>query len=652
MTYLKFDKTQLINLEYSLSKEIVRSNRAGSYWSTTLPFCNTRKYHGLLVTPVEHLNGDRHVLLSAFDETIVENKSEFNLGIHKYQGDVFSPKGHKYLRDFHANPIPTHIYRVGGVVLKKESILVEHKELALLRYTIVESDMTIKLRFRPFLAFRNIHSLSKANLYANTKIMQITNGIKTKLYEGYPYLHMQFSKKVEFIQFPDWYYNIEYSEELKRGYDFKEDLFVPGYFEMSAKQGEVIVFSASTEELHPDHLKEEFEIDLAKRIPRNSFKNCLINSAQQFIVKKGKKTEIIAGFPWFGSWGRDTFISLPGLTLAINNEKDCKDVLDTMVGKLKGGLFPNMGSDENPAFNSVDAPLWFFWALQQYVHSIKSYIPVWTNYGPAMKAILEAYRAGTSFGIRMDDNGLIYAGEKGKALTWMDAVVNGNPVTPRSGYAVEINALWYNAVMFSLELAKKARDEEFTKQWSGLPSLIKESFVRLFWDAKKGYLADVADENRKDWSIRPNQVIAAAMEYSMIDNEMKKGILTVIERDLLTSRGLRTLSPQNEHYKGIYEGNQQQRDRAYHQGTVWPWLLEHFCEAYLSLYKESGLYKVKGLLEGFEETITEYGIGTIAEIYDGDPPHKPRGAISQAWSVASLLRIIEKIENFQPHNDI
>ena len=649
MTYLKFDKTQLINLEYSLSKEIVRSNRAGSYWATTLVFCNTRKYHGLLVTPIEHLDNDRHVLLSAFDETVVENKSEFNLGIHKYQGDVYSPKGHKYLRDFHANPIPTHIYRVGGVIIKKESILVGHKDQALLRYTILESDLSIKLRFRPFLAFRNIHTLSKANLYANTKIKQVTNGIKSKLYDGYPYLYMQFSKKAEFIQVPDWYYNIEYSEEIKRGYDYKEDLFVPGYFEMSAKKGDVIVFSASTVEVNPELLKQDFETDLEKRIPRTSFKNCLINSAQQFVVKKDKKTEIIAGFPWFGTWGRDTFIALPGLTLSIGDDKTCKDVLDTMVNKLKGGLFPNMGSDDNPAFNSVDAPLWFFWSLQQYAHAIKSYSSLWTSYGKAMKAILEAYREGTAYGIKMYENGLIYAGEKGKALTWMDAVVNGKPVTPRCGYAVEINALWYNAVMFALDLAKKAKDNDFTLQWSPLPAIIKDSFLTYFWDSKRGYLADVVDESSKDWSIRPNQVITVALEYSMLDKEMKKGVLTVIERDLLTSRGLRTLSPQNENYKGIYEGNQDQRDKAYHQGTVWPWLLEHFCEGYLNLYKESGLYKVKEILNGFEETINEYGIGTIAEIYDGDPPHQPRGAISQAWSVAALLRIIEKIEKFSEY---
>jgi len=651
MAYLKIDKTQLINLEYSLSREILRSNRAGSYCSTTLVFCNTRKYHGLLVTPVEHLDNDRHVLLSSFDETIIENKSEFNLGIHKYQGDIYSPKGHKYLRDFYANPIPTHIYRVGGVFIKKESLLVQKEDQILLRYTIMESDVPVKLRFRPFLAFRNMHSLSKANLYANTKIKKVTNGICSKLYDGYPYLYMQFSKKAEFVQVPDWYYNIEYLEEQKRGYDFREDLFVPGYFEMSAREGDVVIFSASTAEDDPNNLKQKFDLELEKRTPRISFKNCLINAAQQFIVKKDKKTEIIAGFPWFGSWGRDTFISLPGLTLSIGDVQTCKDVLDTMVSKLKGGLFPNMGSDDNPAFNSVDAPLWFFWALQQYNHAVKSAASIWSEYGPSMKAILNAYREGTSFNIRMHDNGLIYAGEKGKALTWMDAIVNGKPVTPRSGYAVEINALWYNAVMFALELAKKAKDNDFTGHWSELPSIIKESFIEVFWDSKKGYLADVVNEDKKDWSIRPNQVIAVAMEFNMLDNEMKKSILTVVERDLLTPRGLRTLTPNDENYKGIYYGNQEQRDGAYHQGTVWPWLLEPFCEGYLNLYKESGLYKIKTLIDGFEDAITEYGIGTIPEIYDGDPPHRPRGAISQAWSVAALLRIIEKIEKFSESKD-
>lgn len=648
MSYLKFDKTQLINLEYSLSKEILRSNRAGSYASTTLVGCNTRKYHGLLVSPMEHLDGDRHVLLSTLDETVIEHGSEFNLGIHKYSGDNYHPKGHKYIRDFEADPILKFVFRIGNVIMTKERLLIEKEQQILIKYTIIEADRKTSLRFKPFLAFRNMHQLSKSNMHANTKTWNIPNGIKSRLYDGYPYLHIQFSKPVEFVPSPDWNYNIEYMEEMKRGYDYKEDLFTPGYFEMPVKKGEVIIFSASTSLVeNPDSLKRKFNLELGKRIPRNNFKNCLINSAQQFIVRKDKKTEVIAGFHWFGSWGRDTFISLPGLTLAIDDIKTCKNVLDTMSGKLKGGLFPNMGSDEDPAFNSVDAPLWYFWAIQQYTRAVRSYSAVWKNYGKYMKSVLNAYRYGTSFNIRMLENGLIFAGEPGKALTWMDAVVNGKPVTPRIGCPVEINALWYNAVMFSLELAARAKDEAFVKEWEGIPEMIKQSFTEGFWDETKGYLADYINGPEKDWSIRPNQIIAASMEYSPIEDEVKLAVLKAVEKCLLTPRGLRTLSPKDENYTGIYQGNQETRDSAYHQGTVWPWLLEHYCEAYLNLHKTSGIPFVQRIVEGFEQTMFEHGIGTISEIYDGDPPHHPKGAISQAWSVAALLRIIQKIETMK-----
>jgi predicted glycogen debranching enzyme len=632
-------------LEYSLTKEFIRSNRAGSYSSTTLVYCNTRKYHGLLIAPIENLDGDRHVLLSTFDETIIERELEFNLGIHKYQGDIYSPGGHKYVRDFTADPTPTIVYRVGGVVLVKECLLVEKEEQILIRYTIKDSDVPVKLRFRPFLAFRNMHQLSKANLYANTKAVLIPNGAKVRLYDGYPFLHMQFSTHAEFIPAPDWYFGIEYNKELRRGYDYKEDLVVPGYFELDAKKGDVIIFAAGTARVNPDQLKRKYTVELAKRIPRDSFKHCLINSAQQFFIKRNKKTEIIAGFPWFGCWGRDTFIALPGLTLAIGDVATCKDALDTQVARLKNGLFPNVGGEDNPAFNSVDAPLWFFWALQQYTKAVKSYTAIWRSYNKAIKTILEAYRDGTSYNIRMQENGLIYAGEPGKALTWMDAIVYGKPVTPRVGSPVEINALWYNAVMFALDLARRSKDEAFIKTWEHLPQKIHDSFLNKFWDPKKGYLADVVDQNNTDWSIRPNQVIAVSMEYSMLAPEIKKAVLDVIERDLLTPRGLRTLSPTNQNYKGIYKGTQEQRDNAYHQGTVWPWLLEHFCEGYMNLHKESGLGFLERLINEFEPVMTELGIGTIPEIFDGDPPHRARGAISQAWSVAALLRIIERYES-------
>ena len=642
MSYIQFDKNNLINLEYSLSKEIIRSNRAGSYAGFTIIGCNTRKYHGLLVCPLENFDGEKHVLLSSLDETIIEKDKEFNLGIHKYEGDNYVPKGHKYVRNFEADIVARTTYRVGSIVLIKRSLLVEREQQILIKYSLEESQSPIHIRFSPFLAFRNFHALSKSNLYVNTKVKYVENGVMSRLYEGYPGLYMQFSKKPEYVHNPDWYNNIEYMKEMERGYDYKEDLFVPGYFEVPMKKGESVVFSASTKIGNPKTFGRKYTTGLSNRLPRTNFYNSLANSAQQFIVRKDRKTEVIAGFPWFGTWGRDTFIALPGLTLSIGDKDSFIAVADTMVKKLMYGLFPNMGSDKDPAFNSVDAPLWFIWALQQF-NRVDEEIDIWKKYGKYIKEILSSFRHGTLFNIGMQDNGLVYAGQEGKALTWMDAVVNGTPVTPRIGMPVEINALWYNAIQFSLELAQQAKDTRFVNEWKDLPELISNSFITHFWNKEKGYLADYIQGDFRDMSVRPNQIIAAAMKYSPLSSDMKKSILDVVESELLTSRGLRTLSPKNPQYKGLYEGNQEERDQAYHQGTVWPWLLEHFCRVYLDIYKQSGVSTVRRLYEGFEEEMSVHGIGSVSEIYDGDPPHEGKGAISQAWSVAALLRMREMI---------
>jgi len=645
MSYIQFDKNKLINLEYSLGKEIIRSNRAGSYACTTIIGCNTRKYHGLLICPVDQLDGEKHLLISSLDETIIEMGKEFNLGIHKYEGDNYVPRGHKYVRDFEAETVAKTTFRVGNVLLIKESLLVEREQQILIRYTLEDTQVPVRLRFRPFLAFRNHHSLSKANLYVNTKVRHVRNGVMSRLYEGYPCLYMQFSKKPEFVHVPDWYYNIEFMKELERGYDYREDLFVPGYFEFPMKKGETVIFSASTKEATPATLKRKYEKELSKRIPRTGYYNCLANSAQQFIVRKNKNTEIIAGFPWFGTWGRDTFIALPGLTIAIKDPASFIAVMDTMVKRLKDGLFPNVGTEKDPAYNSVDASLWFIWALQQLADYDPEY-NIWGKYGKYIKNILKYYRRGTLYNIKMLDNGLIFAGVEGKALTWMDAIVNNIAVTPRIGSPVEVNALWYNNVRFSLELAEKAGDINFIHEWKELPEMIGSSFIRAFWDESAGHLADYVDGDFKDLSVRPNQVIAVALKYGPLATEMKKSILDVVENELLTPRGLRTLSPKNPQYKGVYEGNQEQRDLAYHQGTAWPWLLEHFCKAYLDIHKQTGLSLVKKIYEGFEEEMSERGIGSVSEVYDGDPPHQGKGTISQAWSVSALLRIRRMIKSF------
>lgn len=647
MAYIKFDKTQLINLEYSLRRELLRSNRAGAFASTTIINCNTRKYHGLLIVPQPQFGNDPHVLLSSLDETVIQHDADFNLAIHKYQNGAYAPKGHKYVRNFELDPAPKITYRVGGVVLEKEILFSSHENQVLLRYTLVEANSPTKLRFKPFLAFRNIHQLSKANIDANKKYEAVKNGIKVVMYEGYSPLFIQFSKEPEYVHVPDWYYNIEYTHESLRGYDSTEDLYVPGFFEVAIAKGESIILSASTAEVNPTGLKQRFVSEGKKRLPRNSFENCLINAAQQFVIRKEDKAEIVAGYPWYGSIGRDTFMSLPGLLLTQGDTKTFKEVIDSMISLMKGPFFHNSMLNNSIEYNSVDAQLWFFWALQKYAEKTGEKAKLWTEYRNVIKLILNAYREGTSYNIKMQENGLLFAGENGNAVTWMNATVNNKPVTPRIGLAVEVNALWYNAIMFSLELAKAAKDSSFTGQWKDIPETIKNSFVAEFWDQGKGYLADYTNGNFKDWSVRPNQLMAVSMPYSPLTDLQQKKILDVIERELLTPKGLRSLSPKSLKYKGIYKGSAQERDEAYHQGSVAAWLTGHYAEAYLKVYKKGGLFVIKNLVNGLEPEMQTYGIGTISEIYDGDPPHHPSGAISMATSVAELLRTIEMIKNYE-----
>ncbi|GAB1406073.1 glycogen debranching enzyme N-terminal domain-containing protein [Lentimicrobium sp.] len=651
MSYINFDKSQLVNLEYSLPKELLRTSREGAYASSTIINCNTRKYHGLLVVPQPAMDSGNHVLLSSMDETIIQHNSEFNLSIRKYLGEVYAPKGHKYFIDFTTEPIPSQTYRIGGIFFKREQIFSHKDGRTIIKYTLLDAHSETKLRFRPFLAFRNIHALCKANYDIDKSYEEIANGIKLRMYKGYSYLHLQFSKKVEYVHVPDWYYNIEYSREKARGYDYLEDLYVPGFFELPISKGESIYFSAGIEPANPASLKKLFDNELQRRVPRDSFEHCLINASQQFIVKSGKKVELIAGYPWFGRWGRDTFIALPGLTMVQGNLKLAKAAIDSILTEMKGPLFPNKGTGEQAEYNAADTSLWFFWTLQQYAIFAKSIAGIWKSYGKKMKEILEAYLKGSYHNIHLHDNGLIYAGEAGVAVTWMDAYVEGKPVTPRTGFTVEVNALWYNAVKFALELAEEAGDHDFISQWQAVADKFPQAFINQFWYSEKGYLADYAHGEYRDTSVRPNQIFATSLPYSPLNEEMRNSILNTVKSELLTPRGLRTLSPKNPLYKGVYAGNQIQRDTAYHQGSVYPWLLGHFVEGYLKIHGKAGLKFVTGLYEGFEPVMTEHGIGTISEVYDGDPPHHPGGAISQAWNVAELLRINWLIKKYTTNAD-
>jgi len=647
MHYLSFDKEQLINLEYSLYKEILRTNKAGSYLCTTLNGCNTRKYHGLLVCPIENFGGEKHVLLSSLDETLVQNGREFNLGIRRYQGGTYEPKGHMYIRNVDISDVPKITYRVGSTVISRERLLVEKEEQVLIKYTLEEAQEPVILRLKPFLAFRNIHALSKANMFVHTKYNSVENGIAMRLYDGYPELNMQLSKQADFVPVPDWYYNIEYLKELNRGYDYLEDLYVPGYFEVELEAGENIVFSAGLKEMKILSLKQRFTHERKKRSNKDTFKSSLEHAAKQFIHYDKKTVEVIAGFPWYESITRQSFVAIPGLCKALNEPKLCVTILDSYLKFFNDGFFPDRTHASELTYNSADTSLWFIWVLQQYYKKVGKPENMWRTYSPAIKRILEAYRYSTNEFIKMEDNGLIVAEKENIALTWMDSYVNGVPVVQRAGKAVEVNALWFNAICFALDLADMAGDEDFIDKWKELVEKVAHSFLDTFWSDEHGYLADVVHNEQANWAVRPNMVIAVALDYTPLSKEQQKEVLGVAKKKLLTNRGLRSLSPDHLRYKGNIKGNPEEREMVVHMGAVYPWLLPFFAEGYLKIHKKGGLPVVKQILESFENEMTEHCVGTVSEMYDGNPPHMGKGAISQAWSVAGVVRALDVIRSYE-----
>lgn len=642
MAYIQVNQQQLNDLSFSKEREILLVNRLGSYCSTTVSTCNTRKYHGLLVTPQHQLGDEVHVMLSGVDETIFSGDHGYALGVHQYPA-VHFPEGQQFMTKFLMEDALLWVYSMNGIKLEKEIILSPYENRLMIRYKLLEGKGQVKLQVRPFLACRNVHTVRHAVPDAKVSTDEVPNGLRFQLFEAYEPLYFQHSKKGLFVLAPDWYHNIEYEREKERGYEYQESLFQPGYFEFTLKKGEEIVFSCSTHEANPRMLKKVFTKERGSMLPKSSFENCLLQAAEQFIVNHDDHMQVIAGWPWFGKWGRDTFIALPGLTLATSKPEVFKLVMNGMMQEMKDGFFPNTGTGEHAVFNAIDAPLWCIWALQQYAYQMDELKSTWAHYGEKIKNILEGYKNNKHFNTTLREGGLIWSGEENYALTWMDAIVDGYPVTGRRGMAVEINALWYNAVSFALEAAGSTADTQFVREWSKYPSLIQSSFNEIFWDEEKGYLADYVDEDHKNWSIRPNQIFAISLPFSPVNEEIAFAILDTVERDLLTIRGLRSLSPTDPAYLGNYVGDQPSRDKGYHQGTVWPWLLGHFAEAYLKLRGADAVDFIEELYNGFEPALFEYGLGTIAEVYDGDPPHKPGGTISQAWSVAELLRIRQLI---------
>ena len=645
MSYLRFEKALMTNLEESLSRELLRTNRSGAYSCSSIVDCNTRKYHGLLVVPVPQLDDENHVLLSSLDITVVQHGAEFNLGLHKYQGNNYSPKGHKYIREFDCDKVPTTRFRVGGVILKREVVFQHYEDRILIRYTLEDAHSATTLRFRPFLAFRSVRQFTHENGVANRDYQLVDNGIKTCMYAGYPDLYMQFSRKNDFVFAPDWYRGVEYPKEQERGYASNEDLYVPGYFEMSIRKGESVVFSASTSEIKISKLKKLFEDEVEDRSPRDNFFHCLVNAAHQFHLRmKNDDRYILAGYPWFKCRARDTFIALPGLTLSIQERDYFELVMKTAERGLREFMEEKPRTVKMYEIEQPDVILWAFWCIQQYAKEAGKEACL-KKYGTLLQDMLTFIKSGKHPNLKLDDNGLLRTFGKERPVTWMNSTANGKPVVPRTGYIVEFNALWFNALKFSAMLAILDQNTEAATHLEVLAEQCKQSFVETFLN-EYGYLYEYVDGNMIDWSVRPNMIFAVALDYSPLTQEQKKGVLDICTRELLTPKGLRSLSPKSGGYNPLYIGPQTQRDYAYHQGTAWPWLGGFYMEACLKLYKTSRLSFINRQLVGYEDEMTNHCLGTIPELFDGNPPFHGRGAISFAMNVAEILRTLELMEKF------
>ena len=645
MSYLRFDKTLMTNLEESLPKEILRSNRSGAYSCSTIVDCNTRKYHGLLVVPVPELDDENHVLLSSLDATVIQHGAEFNLGLHKYGGGNFSPRGHKYIREFSTQQVPTTIYRVGDVILRREIMFQHFENRIIIRYTLVDSHCPTTMRLQPFLAFRSVREYTYENDRACRDFQEVQNGIKTCMYPGYPELFMQLNKENEFVYKPDWYRGLEYPKEQERGYAGNEDLYVPGYFVFTLDKGESVVFSAGLNEIDTSTLADLAEYEKNVHTPRDNFYNTLVNSAHQFFVHREHEDYVLAGYPWFKCRARDMFISLPGLTLTNNELKKYDDVMETAEKAIRHFMAGEPLEVSVTEMEHPDVLLWAVWCLQQYADT-QGAEKCMQKYGSLIHDIMQWLMEGKHPNLEIRPNGLVYSEGRDKAVTWMNSTdQGGRPIVPRTGYIVEFNALWYNALMFTAKLFANTADTAFVQNLEMDARVCADNFAPMFYN-EFGYLCDYCVDGYRNYDVRPNMIFAVALDYSPLDKKQCKSVLDYCTKELSTPKGLRSLSPKSRGYNPMYVGPQAQRDYAYHQGTAWPWLAGFYMEACLRVYRMSRLSYVDRLLVGYEEELFYHCIGTIPELFDGNPPFHGRGAISFAMNVSGIMRVVKLLDKY------
>lgn len=645
MSYLKFDKNLLINLEQSLRLEVLRTNQSGAYHCTTIVGANTRKQHGLLVIPVPEIDDNSHVLLSSLDETVIQHGAPFNLGLHRYSGGVYSPNGHKYIREYDCERVPTHTFRVGGVILKREKIFITNENRILIRYTLVDAHSKTTLQFRPFLAFRNANDLCVENQVASRDYKEVSNGISTRMYEGYPELFMQVNHKPKFVFDPHWYKGIEYIKDQERGIPYTEDLYVPGYFEVDMKKGDTIIFSAGVSEVNTRQLTKMYEDEIKTRTPRTSFYNCLKNSAKQFYMTNADGHYMLAGYPWFKVRARDEFIALPGCTLSNHHRPDFEAIMDTAKEAFTRWMETGEPDKHLQGIDLPDVPLWAAWAIQRYSHDTD--VPTARErYGELVAQLIDFIIDGKHPNLQVDDNGLVRTDGTRQPMSWMDSArPDGTPLIPRTGYLVEFNALWYNALMFLLQMyADDKQMQSRVERWQKISDAYAESFAPTFLN-DYGYLYDYVNGSYTDLSVRPNMVIAVGVDHTPLDRRQRKRILDFITRELLTPKGLRTLSPNSYGYNPWYVGNPEQREKAYYSGSARPWLMGFYCHAYVKVFGIGGLSFVNRMMIGFEDEMSQGAIGTLSELYDGNPPFIGRGAVSFAANVGEILRVLRLLKN-------
>ncbi len=658
---MEFDSRICGNLTEATSREWLETNGIGGFASSTIVNLNTRRYHGLLVAATEPPVG-RAVLVSKFEETLIFDGQRYELSANQYAGAVH-PQGYRYLESFRLDPFPVFTYRAGNVEIQKSVFLVQGENTVVIQYEMRggEEDRSCGLEVRPLIAFRDFHNTTHANDALRRAAETGTGFAAVTPYPGMPCLY--FAHSAESIDCTGyWFYNFQYERERERGLDDREDLYSPFLLRFRISEGVRATVIASTMRHRSTEagVLEIAERERRRKIAENArhdaqegdvFASLLNKAADQFLVARGEHKSVMAGYHWFGDWGRDTMISLPGLTLVTGRHQDARDILRAYTAVIDQGMLPNRFPEagETPEYNSVDAALWMFHAVHEFLRYTGDYDFVRTELYGRLADAIGWHERGTRHGIRLDSDGLLRAGVPGQQLTWMDVKIGDWVVTERAGKPVEIQALWYNAVRVMEQLSGAFGDSARSRRYQSMAERTRASFVERFWNESSGCLYDVIADSGPDASIRPNQIFAVSLPYPLLEGERAMRVVEVVEWELLTPYGLRTRARSDPKYRGRYAGDPVSRDSAYHQGTVWPWLLGPFLTAYVNVHGDTPetRHRIDGFLDPMREHLWQAGLGQISEVFDGDPPHHPGGCIAQAWSVAEVLRAYQ--ENVQ-HN--